>query len=405
MGPCLRGVHDERPRPYRDHRCGPVQLPYDHYGALAGLTSGDSVQAATARSKLVGSVSAGTLEQLYRGKLQGATPSELATIVDLHRIALTYVTNKKGGDQIMAAEFEETRKRHAERQLPITDLRTDLITGSVVPGGNPENCAGSPVAARARPSPWSRSPTPFAQSLPPQPSPMASTSRSSTRCSLRGCPPTWPSTSRPPRGSAVLMSALSSSSPTPSAGVTATSSKCSTATTVSWSEWFRRPPSTDGQAVPSNVFCQSFIQAYLAGVRYIGDFYTAGSRQEAHPARPLLDPFHRRPLQEPVKQGPSGPGHLRVRRESRWLGCRICAGWEAALPGIIREKVETLLTNWARDALGEQRSLMSYFSAQPSVMHRPMTSLRDVDEAGVITFGHRDLDGRHGVSDAVARAG
>jgi hypothetical protein len=46
---------------------------------------------------------------------------------------------------------------------------------------------------------------------------------------------------------------------------------------------------------------------------------------------------------------------------------------------------------------------MDYFKAQPSVMYRPMTSLRDVDEAGTIYFGHRDLDGRHRVSDAVAR--
>jgi hypothetical protein len=53
--------------------------------------------------------------------------------------------------------------------------------------------------------------------------------------------------------------------------------------------------------------------------------------------------------------------------------------------------------------LGEQRSLMDYFKAQPSVMNRPMTSLRDVDEAGVIYFGHRDLNGKHGVSDGVAR--
>ena len=36
----------------------------------------------------------------------------MATLVDLHRIALTYVTNKKGGDQILAAESLCIRGRH-----------------------------------------------------------------------------------------------------------------------------------------------------------------------------------------------------------------------------------------------------------------------------------------------------
>ena len=62
-----------------------------------------------------------------------------------------------------------------------------------------------------------------------------------------------------------------------------------------------------------------------------------------------------------------------------------------------------MLTSWARDALGEQRGLGAYFQAQASVMNRPMTSLRDVDEAGVIYFGHRDLIGSRRVDDASAR--
>ncbi len=36
-------------------------------------------------------------------------------------------------------------------------------------------------------------------------------------------------------------------------------------------------------------------------------------------------------------------------------------------------------------------------------MNRPMTSLRDVDEAGTIYFGHRDLNGRHGLEDGTVR--
>jgi hypothetical protein len=63
-----------------------------------------------------------------------ATASQLATLVDLHRIALTYVTNKKGGDQIMAAEAEETRKRHVNEGIELDGLDTRLITGSVEQG-------------------------------------------------------------------------------------------------------------------------------------------------------------------------------------------------------------------------------------------------------------------------------
>lgn len=38
--------------------------------------------------------------------------------------------------------------------------------------------------------------------------------------------------------------------------------------------------------------------------------------------------------------------------------------------------------------------MSSYFNEQPSVMDKPMTSLRDVDEVGNIHFGNKDLNGR-----------
>jgi hypothetical protein len=60
------------------------------------------------RSLLTQSLSDGPLKAFHKTQLVGASASHLATLVDLHRIALTYVTNKKGGDQIMAAEAEET---------------------------------------------------------------------------------------------------------------------------------------------------------------------------------------------------------------------------------------------------------------------------------------------------------
>jgi hypothetical protein len=79
-------------------------------------------------------VSPGPLQGLHRQALAAANASQLATLVDLHRISLTYVTNKKGGDQIMAAEAEETRKRHLNEGIGLDGLDTRLITGSVEQG-------------------------------------------------------------------------------------------------------------------------------------------------------------------------------------------------------------------------------------------------------------------------------
>lgn len=98
------------------------------------LTSGVPAQFHVAQQLLVDHVSAGPLEQLHKQVLAAADASQLVTLIDLHRIALTYVTNKKGGDQIMAAEAEETRKRHLNEGIALEGLDTRLITGSVEQG-------------------------------------------------------------------------------------------------------------------------------------------------------------------------------------------------------------------------------------------------------------------------------
>jgi hypothetical protein len=104
----------------------------------AKTTSEDSAQHAKARNLLVAHLSSGVTEQFLRAALIGPTLQELtpqiATLIDLHRVALTYVTNKKGGDQIQAAEAEETRKRHIALQLSYDHLEAALITGSVDQG-------------------------------------------------------------------------------------------------------------------------------------------------------------------------------------------------------------------------------------------------------------------------------
>lgn len=57
----------------------------------------------------------------------------LADLVDLHRIMLTYVTNKKGGDQILSALEPEAREAHAAMgaDYEIATFRTTLISGGV----------------------------------------------------------------------------------------------------------------------------------------------------------------------------------------------------------------------------------------------------------------------------------
>lgn len=99
-----------------------------------GLLSGGDAENERIRTTLVNCVSPGPLQQLHRNALLSASTGELVTVIDLHRIALTYVTNKKGGDQIMAAESEETRKKHLNAGINLENLDTRLITGSVEQG-------------------------------------------------------------------------------------------------------------------------------------------------------------------------------------------------------------------------------------------------------------------------------
>ena len=98
------------------------------------LVSGDDHQLRLVQQQLADHVSPGPIQGLHKEVLLAASASELVTLVDLHRIALTYVTNKKGGDQIMAAEAEETRKRHLNEGIELAGIDTRLITGSVEQG-------------------------------------------------------------------------------------------------------------------------------------------------------------------------------------------------------------------------------------------------------------------------------
>lgn len=57
--------------------------------------------------------------------------SILPSLLDLMRISLTYVTNKKGGDQVIDAFREEVAKLHRRYSRTLTQVHTRLISGGV----------------------------------------------------------------------------------------------------------------------------------------------------------------------------------------------------------------------------------------------------------------------------------
>lgn len=98
------------------------------------LCSDNDNQIDAVRAQLVSHISDGSLTQLHQEAISNADAKHLATLIDLHRVNLTYVTNKKGGDQLLAAQVEETRKLHDRERQPIRDLDTRLISGAVDQG-------------------------------------------------------------------------------------------------------------------------------------------------------------------------------------------------------------------------------------------------------------------------------
>ena len=98
---------------------------------LNGLNSGDHHKVRTIREYIKEGIRGTALSSIYLPMLQVASDEELATLIDLHRIALTYVTNKKGGDQIMAAENETAGRIHEEANIPFGGISSELISGAV----------------------------------------------------------------------------------------------------------------------------------------------------------------------------------------------------------------------------------------------------------------------------------
>jgi hypothetical protein len=367
------------------------------------------------RQKLVAAVSEGPLQDMYRAKIAAADSNALATLVDLHRIALTYVTNKKGGDQIMAAEFEETRKRHAERGLLIGDLKTRLISGSVSQGeiqqtiedaqarpapGEPMDDLGASLRSVIATSAISHGVDVEefnAMFFAGMPSDIAEYIQASSRVG------------RTHVGFIVLI-------PTPQRR----RDRYIVEVFDSFHRFLERmvqPAAIDrwaGKAIERVL--PSFIQAYLTGVRYMCDITSAAADEKEKVMDLHWLPNVSRRFKRESTQKPLVDGLCKFIEQAIGLDNQDFApGAREHYSKVIRDRVYALLQGWAGDDMQSQQTMGSFFREQRSVMNRPMTSLRDVDETGSIHFGNKDLNKkwletgtarkvmafiRHGVADA-----
>lgn len=100
-------------------------------GLYERLRSGDHRQQQEARNELIRWVSPGPLFAQYVRLLGSVDIETLLTLIYLHRIALTYVTNKKGGDQVIDTEKAQFEKLHKEGGFNDYLLASELISGAV----------------------------------------------------------------------------------------------------------------------------------------------------------------------------------------------------------------------------------------------------------------------------------
>ncbi|MBB6187572.1 DEAD/DEAH box helicase [Rhodanobacter sp. MP7CTX1] len=100
-------------------------------GLYEGLRSGDPIQVEAMRSELVRWTSPGPTQAQFIRLLNQADAATLLTLVDLHRISLTYVTNKKGGDQVIDTEKMQFEKLHQAEGYVGHVLNSELLSGAV----------------------------------------------------------------------------------------------------------------------------------------------------------------------------------------------------------------------------------------------------------------------------------
>ena len=100
------------------------------------LRSGDPARLDAARERLLTWLPQSSLRPQFSAAIKACSPGKLLALVYLHRISLTYVTNKKGGDQVIETERLEFDRLHGEAGFPPeTRLESDLISGAVDAAG------------------------------------------------------------------------------------------------------------------------------------------------------------------------------------------------------------------------------------------------------------------------------
>ena len=366
-----------------------------------GLVAGDEASRQLVREYLIESVRSGQLQSLHQDSVRAATAGELLTVIDLHRIALTYVTNKKGGDQIMAAELEETRKRHVNANVPLDGLDTRLITGSVEQG----EIQAVVQQAQTRDKPGEPF-TPLGQVLRSviatsaishgvdveefnsmffagMPSDIAEYIQASSRVG------------RTHIGFVVLI-------PTPQ--------RRRDRYIVEVFDIFHRflermvqPAAIDRWAEKAvERVLPSLLQAYLVGVLPSRELIKLAEADKAK-----------------VKDFTYIPNITREYTERRdafikdintfielAIGLRDGYAPEGAehYRALINDKTGMIIKQWTSSAMYGGGPLKSYFDDQTDTMKKPMTSLRDVDQGGVIRMSYRDANGKKQRPEDVLKA-
>lgn len=100
-------------------------------GLYERLRSENPAKEKAARNELISWVTPGPQQAQFIRLLTNADASTLLTLVDLHRISLTYVTNKKGGDQVIDTEKVQFEKLHQVEGYADHALCSELISGAV----------------------------------------------------------------------------------------------------------------------------------------------------------------------------------------------------------------------------------------------------------------------------------
>ncbi len=121
----------------RTHTVTTVSVLSAYHLAISELWTGliDDAARQTTVNTILSSISSGPISGFHRTAISyfaANYPAVLTALVDLMRISLTYVTNKKGGDQVIDSFREEVIKVHRSHGLDqVKNIKTRLISGGV----------------------------------------------------------------------------------------------------------------------------------------------------------------------------------------------------------------------------------------------------------------------------------